>query len=48
MGSCFSGNKRYAKQLVSFPMIVHGYVQGGDLIFIEEKDFFDDYTILNR
>ena len=29
-------------------MIVHGYVQGGDLIFFEEKDFFDDYTMLNR
>ena len=48
MGSCFSSNRRYAKQLVSFPLIVHGYVSGGDLIFFEEKDFFDDHTMLNR
>lgn len=49
MGNCLGGRRsRYAKQLVSFPRVVHGYVQGGDLIFIEEKDFFDDYTLLNR
>ena len=50
MGNCCkgSGRGRYSKQLVSFPRIVHNYVQGGDLIFVEELDFFDDYTRLNR
>ena len=48
MGNCFAAKNRYLKQLVSFPRIVHGYVQGGDLIFIEELDFFDNYTRMNR
>ena len=32
---------------VSFPKVVDQFVQGGDLLFIEEKAYFDDYTILN-
>ena len=48
MGCWSSKGERYTKRLVSFPRIVHNYVQGGDLIFIQEKDFFDDYTIMNR
>ena len=47
MGNCFGGRRGHAKQIVSFPRIVHGYVQGGDLIFFEELGFFDNYTRLN-
>ena len=49
MGNCFGGSRRrYTRQLVTFPRIIQGYVQGGDLIFVEEMDFFDNYTMLNR
>ena len=49
MGNCFGGRRnRYAKKLVSFPVIVQDFVRGGDLIFFEELDYFDDYTRLNR
>ena len=35
------------KPYVPFPNAIDGYVQGGDLIFIEELDYFDGYTRLN-
>ena len=48
MGNCFGNRNRYSKKLVSFPVIVQDFVRGGDLIFWEEQDFFDDYTLINR
>ena len=47
MGNCF-GSRRLPRKLVSFPVIVQDFVRGGDLIFFEELDYFDDYTRLNR
>jgi len=48
MGNCFGARGRYTRKLVSFPIIVQDFVRGGDVIFWEEQDFFDDYTLLNR
>ena len=36
-----------AKPYVTFHEAVDSFVQGGDLLFIEEKYHFDDYTELN-
>jgi hypothetical protein len=36
-----------AKNLVSFPVVVDHFVAGGDLIFIQELSYFDDYTRMN-
>jgi len=36
-----------SKVLVSFPTAVNKYVKGGDLIFMEETSYFDEYTYLN-
>lgn len=47
MGNCF-GSRRLPRKLVSFPVVVQDFVRGGDLIFFEELDYFDDYTRLNR
>jgi hypothetical protein len=33
--------------LVSFPTAVNKYVKGGDLIFMEDTSYFDEYTYLN-
>jgi len=35
------------KSVVSFPFAVDKFVQGGDLIFMEDMQYFDDYTRLN-
>ena len=35
------------KNLVSFPLAVDHFVQGGDLIFIQDISYFDDYTRMN-
>lgn len=43
MGGLFTSNNN----LVTFPLAVDKFVQGGDLLFMEDKQYFDDYTILN-
>ena len=43
MGGLFS----YRSTVVTFPQAVDKFVQGGDLLFMEDKQYFDDYTILN-
>jgi len=35
------------KNLVSFPLSVDHFVQGGDLLFIQDESYFDDYTKMN-
>ena len=35
------------KKLLAFPTAVNKYVKGGDLIFMEDFQYFDDYTQLN-
>ena len=35
------------RTLVSFPTAVNKYVKGGDLFFMEEDSYFDEYTYLN-
>ncbi len=49
MGSCFNKNKvLVTKNVVDFPQIVDNFVQGGDLLFIQETVVIDGYTKLNR
>ena len=36
-----------AKPFVTFHEAVDSFVQGGDLVFIEERYHFDDYTEMN-
>ena len=49
MGGLFTKKltRKDMKKYVSFPQAVDNFVQGGDLIFIEENYFFDDYTMMN-
>ena len=49
MGTLFSRRVRDKdmKPYVSFPIAVDNFVSGGDLVFIEETDFFDGYTKMN-
>ena len=48
MGNFFDTNAMArAKPFVTFHEAVDNFVQGGDLVFIEEKYHFDDYTELN-
>ena len=48
MGNLFDTNAMaLAKPFVTFHEAVNSFVQGGDLIFIEEKGHFDDYTEMN-
>lgn len=32
------------KKLLAFPTAVNKYVKGGDLLFMEDLQYFDDYT----
>ena len=44
MGNLF---KKAEKNLVSFPLAVDKFVEGGDLLFMEDRHYFDEYTIMN-
>ena len=46
MGQIFK-KPELPKNLVSFPLAVDHFVQGGDLIFIQDISYFDDYTRMN-
>ena len=35
------------KDSVSFPKVVDKFVEGGDLLFMEARAHFDEYTIMN-
>lgn len=45
MGNWLFGERM--KNLVSFPLAVDKFVQGGDLLFFYDNSYFDDYTIMN-
>ena len=50
MGNLFYNKKvkdKDMKPYVSFPVAIDNFVSGGDLIFIEEMEFFDGYTKMN-
>lgn len=37
----------FGKKTISFPKVVSKYVKGGDLIFMEDLQYFDEYTKMN-
>lgn len=48
MGSCFNKHKiLVTKNVIDYPQAVDNFVQGGDILFIQETICIDGYTKLN-